>query len=57
MVLAGNTLYGTTTYGGSGGAYGDGVVFKVNADGSGYAVLKDYFTSRSRDLLGPERTP
>ena len=45
VVLAGNTLYGTTTYGGSGGDYGDGVVFKVNTDGSGYAVLKNFIGS------------
>ncbi len=45
VVLAGNTLYGTTTYGGSGGDYGDGVVFKVNTDGSGYAVLKYFIGS------------
>jgi uncharacterized repeat protein (TIGR03803 family) len=45
LVLAGSTLYGTTQYGGSsysGGFSGDGVVFKVNADGSGYAALKNF---------------
>jgi uncharacterized repeat protein (TIGR03803 family) len=45
LVLAGSTLYGTTTRGGSsysGPASGYGVVFKVNTDGSGYAVLKDF---------------
>jgi uncharacterized repeat protein (TIGR03803 family) len=45
LVLAGSTLYGTTTRGGSsysGPASGYGVVFKVNTDGSGYAVLKSF---------------
>jgi uncharacterized repeat protein (TIGR03803 family) len=39
LVLSGNTLYGTTMYGGS---YGYGTLFKVNTDGSGYAVLKNF---------------
>ena len=38
VVLSGSTLYGTT-YAGGGGQ--EGVVFKVNTDGSGYAVLKN----------------
>ena len=36
LVLAGNTLYGTTS---GGGSSGNGVVFKVNTDGTGYTVL------------------
>ncbi len=39
LALAGDTLYGTAEYG---GASGCGVVFKVNTDGSGYQVLKDF---------------
>jgi uncharacterized repeat protein (TIGR03803 family) len=39
--LSGDVLYGTTAYGGSSGR---GTVFKVNTDGTGYAVLK-HFTS------------
>jgi uncharacterized repeat protein (TIGR03803 family) len=39
LVLAGSTLYGSTSEGGSSD---DGVVFKVNTDGSGYAVLKNF---------------
>ena len=45
LVLAGSTLYGTTLWGGSsytGNSSGDGVVFKVNTDGSGYTVLKSF---------------
>lgn len=37
LVLVGTTLYGTTQWGGS-GFYG--TIFKVNTDGSGFAVLK-----------------
>src|ERR1700694_5679273 len=36
LVTASNFLYGTTSGGGSGG---NGTVFKVNADGSGFAAL------------------
>jgi len=45
LVMAGSTLYGTTYSGGSsysGGQPGYGVVFKVNTDGTGYAVLKSF---------------
>jgi uncharacterized repeat protein (TIGR03803 family) len=41
LVLAGSTLYGMTEWGG-GYYYRCGVVFKVNTDGSGYAVLKPF---------------
>lgn len=40
LVLSGDTLYGTTR---DGGAYGFfGTVFKVNTNGSGFAVLKSF---------------
>jgi len=39
LLLSGNTLYGATSAGGSGGR---GVVFKINTDGSGFAVLKHF---------------
>src|ERR1700722_7195882 len=39
LAAAGNTLYGTTY---SGGANGDGVIFSVNADGTGFTVLHDF---------------
>ena len=38
-VLSGSTLYGTTHYGGSSD---DGTVFKLNTDGTGYTVLKNF---------------
>jgi uncharacterized repeat protein (TIGR03803 family) len=39
LVLSGTTLYGTTS---SGGAYGNGTVFAINTDGSGFTVLKAF---------------
>ena len=39
LLLSGGTLYGTTINGGSGGS---GTVFKVNTDGSGFTVLKNF---------------
>ena len=39
MPLSGNVLYGITQYGGSTGA---GTVFKLNTDGTGYTVLKNF---------------
>ena len=41
LTLSGNTLYGTTY---SGGSSNTGTVFKVNTDGTGYAVLKNFST-------------
>jgi uncharacterized repeat protein (TIGR03803 family) len=39
LVLDGSTLYGTTF---SGGSSSNGVVFKINTDGTGFAVLKHF---------------
>jgi len=39
LVLAGGTLYGTAA---DGGSFHRGVVFKVNTDGSGYTVLRNF---------------
>jgi uncharacterized repeat protein (TIGR03803 family) len=39
LVLSGNTLYGTTS---GGGQLDGGTVFKVNTDGSGFAVLHSF---------------
>ncbi len=46
--LSGNALYGTAFYGG--GADNDGVVFKINTDGTGFATLHD-FTALDGDYL------
>src|SRR5262245_51466826 len=39
LIASGNTLFGTTVYGGS---PGHGTVFKVNADGTGYTNLHNF---------------
>ncbi len=39
FVLAGDVLYGTTS---SGGWYGDGTVFRINADGTGFTNLFNF---------------
>lgn len=41
LTLGGNVLYGTTE-GGSTNYNGWGTIFKINADGSGYTVLKNF---------------
>jgi uncharacterized repeat protein (TIGR03803 family) len=42
LLLHGNTLYGTSYYGGSSGC---GTVFKLHTDGTGFAVLKAFPTA------------
>jgi uncharacterized repeat protein (TIGR03803 family) len=47
FAISGNTLYGTTVYGGSTNANGTsnpgfGTVFKINTDGSGFTVLMSF---------------
>jgi len=39
LILSGNTLYGTTFYGGSSGA---GTVFAINTDGTGFETLHNF---------------
>ena len=39
LILSGNTLYGTTAYGGSGNS---GAVFAINTDGAGYTNLHSF---------------
>jgi uncharacterized repeat protein (TIGR03803 family) len=48
LVLAGNTLYGTTEYGGTNG---NGTIFSVNTDGSGFTTLYS-FTPTATNALG-----
>src|SRR5437879_1450140 len=43
LILSGGSLYGVTAAGGDGGGiYGSGVVFKMDRDGGGYTVLKNF---------------
>jgi len=45
VVLSGSTLYGTTYYGGgAGGTSGNGSIYSVNVDGSGYQTLYSFST-------------
>jgi uncharacterized repeat protein (TIGR03803 family) len=39
LLLSGATLYGMTYYGGQPAGYGEGVVFSIGTDGSGFTVL------------------
>jgi uncharacterized repeat protein (TIGR03803 family) len=49
LVLSGSTLYGTTQFGGTAG---QGTVFKVNTDGTGYSVLKSFTGSDGASPTG-----
>ena len=52
LVLSGSRLYGTTLFG---GAAGNGVVFAVNTDGSGFQTLHSFspgFGSRATNSDG-----
>ncbi len=42
LALSGNTLYGMTEYGGGTSNLGNGVIFKVNTDTTGYTVLHSF---------------
>ena len=42
LLLSGSVLYGMTHWGGEGGAYGYGVIFKVQTDGTGYTLLHTF---------------
>src|ERR1022692_710059 len=45
LILSGNALYGTAFYGGvSGGDSNDGIIFKLNTDGSGFTNLYSFTT-------------
>lgn len=39
LVVSGNTIYGSASYGGE---FGGGTVFKLNTDGTGFTVLKHF---------------
>ena len=53
LILSGNTLYGTAGYGGSSG---DGTVFALNTDGTGFTSLYSFTTlNNSTNSDGPIR--
>src|SRR5437667_5969560 len=47
LILSGNILYGTAEYGGS---YGNGVVFAINPDGTGFTTLHSFAPGASYSL-------
>jgi uncharacterized repeat protein (TIGR03803 family) len=47
LILSGNTLYGVTT---TGGVSGNGTVFRINRDGSGFTTLHTFMGSDGSDL-------
>ena len=52
LILSGNTLYGTTTYGGNSavrGYSGNGTVFAVNTDGTGFTNLHSFTATAGSD--------
>ena len=52
LILAGSTLYGTTSAGGSATGNGYGTVFQINTNGTGYMVIKR-FTGNDGEQPGP----
>jgi uncharacterized repeat protein (TIGR03803 family) len=48
LVLSGDTLYGTTS---AGGSTSNGVIFRIKTDGSGFAVLKHFPPSYFRAAI------
>jgi trimeric autotransporter adhesin len=44
LVLVGSTLYGTTS---AGGAFGDGTIFSINIDGTGFQTLYSFGASKT----------
>jgi uncharacterized repeat protein (TIGR03803 family) len=53
LILSGNTLYGTTYYGGAGGK---GAVFAVTTNGTGFAIMHA-FTSTAGSINGDGANP
>ena len=47
LILSGNALYGATTYGGE---YGNGTLFAVNTNGTGFTVLYTFTASQNNSL-------
>jgi uncharacterized repeat protein (TIGR03803 family) len=51
LLLCGNTLYGTTS---SGGTHNKGTIFQINVDGSGYQIIHDFAGQAEGDGESPE---
>jgi uncharacterized repeat protein (TIGR03803 family) len=51
LMFSGNTLYGTTQYGGSGGGNGGSTVFAINPDGTGFTNLHSLVSIEGAEVL------
>jgi uncharacterized repeat protein (TIGR03803 family) len=51
LILAGDTLYGTTTGGGTGGNGGNGIVFAISTNGTGFTNLHSFNGSNEGAFL------
>ncbi len=51
LILSGNTLYGTAV---AGGSSGDGTVFAVNIDGTGFTTLHSFTGTNTADSYNPQ---
>ncbi|HXD00256.1 MAG TPA: choice-of-anchor tandem repeat GloVer-containing protein [Verrucomicrobiae bacterium] len=56
LILSGNTLYGTTSYGGNSNNSGGGTVFAINITGDGFRPLQ-VFTARVNGTNGDGYSP
>ncbi len=52
LVLSGTNLFGTTVYGGNGANVGNGTVFRVNTDGTGFTNLYKFDDASSNPQAG-----
>ncbi len=53
LIISGNTLYGTMVYGGNvPGINGDGTVFRINTDGSGFECIHVFTGTDGRSPFG-----
>jgi uncharacterized repeat protein (TIGR03803 family) len=54
LILSSNTLYGTTYYGGNSG---NGAVFAINTDGTGFTVLHSFTATDASEINGDGAYP
>jgi uncharacterized repeat protein (TIGR03803 family) len=50
LVASGNMLYGTTAYGGTSSGGGDGTIFTIKNDGTGFVTLHDFLNTEGFDI-------
>jgi len=54
LLLSGNTLYGTTSHGGGGGIGGNGTVFKILTNGTGFTNLYSFTADNYPDYTNSD---